>query len=321
MFICQNCGTQMKLPLCKKCGSAINVKNNIYQITDMPDTVIDGGGDKYIGYEHIGENYSGNRKYIIEERDMLISEYISELTGNGIFLDLACGDGCLAVPCALNGTKVIAGDISNAMLGVLQDKAIHNKVSLDNVTLCRMNALDIPLADENIDTAVANSVLHLISNPQKVIAEIHRVLKKGGAFICVDDAPGKNSADQFENLRYNKIVSELYRQYWEELNKAGIFAKKYNWKFDRAEICEKLFESSETKLIRRGNLYRISMKEGFLPRFVARGFSDQVDVPSAIHQDTVDKLMEKFRKIYGENFADTTFEGIEDDLLIIVYRK
>jgi len=26
----------------------------------------DGAGDKYIGYEYIGENYSGNRKYILE---------------------------------------------------------------------------------------------------------------------------------------------------------------------------------------------------------------------------------------------------------------
>ena len=64
------------------------------------------------------------------------------------------------------------------MLCLLQQKADSHKISLDTVTLCRMNALEIPLAMESVDTVVADSVLHLISNPQKVIAEILRVLKK-----------------------------------------------------------------------------------------------------------------------------------------------
>ena len=34
------------------------------------------------------------------------------------------------------------------------------------------------LADESVDTVVANGVLHLISNPEKVIKEIWRVLKE-----------------------------------------------------------------------------------------------------------------------------------------------
>ncbi len=81
------------------------------------DIVINGDGDKYIGYEHIGESYSGNRKYIIEERDRLFANEISAMTENGIFLDLGCGDGCFTVPCASNGTKIIAGDISNKNAG------------------------------------------------------------------------------------------------------------------------------------------------------------------------------------------------------------
>ena len=42
-----------------------------------------------------GANYSGNRRYVVEERDRLIAKEIAALTGGGVFLDLACGDGCL----------------------------------------------------------------------------------------------------------------------------------------------------------------------------------------------------------------------------------
>lgn len=133
--------------------------DNIWQLTNVPDIVTDGSGDKYIGYEHIGESYSGKRKYTIEERDRLTAKEIAELTGSGVFLDLACGDGCLTVSCASFGTKIIAGDISNSMLKILQDKALKNNISLENVMLCRMNALDTSLKNECVDTVAANSVL------------------------------------------------------------------------------------------------------------------------------------------------------------------
>jgi len=196
-------------------------------LSDMPDIVTDGSADKYIGYEYIGEHYSGNRKYLIEERDALFAKEVTKLTQDGTFLDLACGDGCFTVPCASFGTKIIAGDISNTMLSILRKKAEYNTISFDRLTLCRMNALDIPLEDESIDTVVANSVLHLISNPKKVVSEIYRVLKNGGAFICKDDRPGRNTDNVFDNSKYNEIVNVMYSAYWAKLREQNIEPKKY----------------------------------------------------------------------------------------------
>lgn len=311
----------MNLLSCLDIGFVPEKCDDILQLTDYPDIVTDGSGDKYIGYEHIGESYSGNRRYIIEERDRLLAREIAELTGNGVFLDLACGDGCLTVPCAALGTKIIAGDISNSMLRILQDKALTNGISLDKTMLCRMNALNIPLKNECIDTAAANSVLHLISNPERVIDEIYRVLKVGGRFVCVDDTPGKGSENQFDNLLYNEIVSRLYGEYWSELGKSGIVPQKFSWTFDKHAYCTGIFGGFETERITRGNVYEIPLKEGFLPRFLSRGFSDQVNVPKGIHQKTIDLLLKKFMGIYGEDFADTAYTGTEDDILITIYKK
>ncbi len=287
----------------------------------MPDIRTSGDGDKYIGYEHIGASYSGNRKYIIEESDALFAKKVSELTGEGIFLDLACGDGCFTVPCAANGTRIIAGDISNKMLTILQEKAKHNSTILDKVTLCRMNALDIPLENENVDTVVANSVLHLISNPEKVIREIYRVMKKGGAFICRDDVPGKSPETSFDNSLYFEIVNTMYREYWNMLNARGIYAKKYSWKFDRDAFCVKLFERKVEKTIQRNAIYQIPLKNGFLPRLISRGFSDQVDVPKGLHDEVIAEILKIFKNKYGEDFTEIALKGIEQDIVITVFYK
>lgn len=320
MFICPNCSKPRNLTVCS-CGYTVPNLNGVWQLTDAPDAVKTGDGDLYIGYEEIGEAYSGSRKYIIEEADSLAAREIAELTGKGVFLDLACGDGCLTLPCARNGTKVIAGDISNKMIGILKDRADHFNISLDNVTLCRINALNIPLADESVDTVVANSVLHLISNPQKVLDEIYRVLKTGGAFVCLEDAPGEQDSGQVDNSLYFEIVNTLYKEYWERLGQQGIYSKKYSWKFDRESACSKLFASRETQVIQHRGKYETKLSDGFLPRFLGRGFSDQTDVPKEVHEAVTELLMKDFRVRYGGDFVFVPYVGQYSDILLTVYRK
>lgn len=320
MFICPKCKREMTLPECS-CGHKVEMLNGIWQLSLMPDIVKSGDGDKYIGYEEIGEAYSGNRKYIIEEIHALFAAEVSALTSDGIFLDLACGDGCFTVPCAANGTHIIAGDISNKMLSILQEKAVRNNISLENVTLCRMNALDIPLSDESVNVVVANSVLHLISNPEKVVREIYRVLKKNGMFLFLDDVPGKNETGHFDNSRYFEIQNLMYGEYWRRLGELGIKPIKYSWRFDRSALCDDLFSAKTEKLIKHDGMYEVLLRDGFLPRFCGRGFSDQTDVPKDIHNKVIDGLIREFKEKYGDDFADVPFRDMYDDILITIYTK
>ena len=319
-FLCPKCKNRMVLPVCG-CGYTVVCREGVWQLTDMPDMVTDGDGDKYIGYEHIGKSYSGTRRYLIEARDALFAKEAAQMTGEGILLDLACGDGCLTVPCAAEGTRIIAGDISNSMLSILRDRAAHLGISLEKVTLCRMNALVIPLEDESVDTVVADSMLHLISNPEKVLSEIRRVLKRGGHFVCRDDRPGQSGDGVFDNGLYNRIVNMLYSEYWKRLMNQGVFPAKYSWRFDREEACDRLFSGREEKVIRPGNVYETALKDGFLPRFCSRGFSDQTNVPQELHQEVLDGLLTECRERFGHDFAEICFRGMEDDLVITTYAK
>jgi len=311
----------MDLPRCNFCGFEAQNRDNVWILTDMPDIVTEGDGDKYIGYECIGEGYSGKRKYLIEERYLVLADEVAGLTGDGIFLDLGCGDGCLTVSCASLGIKIIAGDISCAMLSILQKKAEKNNISLENVTLCRMNALDIPLGDETVHTVVANSVLHLISYPEKVVGEIHRVLKKGGAFICQDDRPGVAREAGSDNAKHNEIVKELYNRYWDIMTGKGINPVKFSWRFDRDAFCDRMFDKKTSKLIKRGSMYEISLEDGFLARFISKGFSDQVEVPDDLHDEVIRSLLDEFEQKYGDDLYGITYKGVEDDILLTIYIK
>ena len=321
MFICPSCRAEYQLPNCNNCGHTTVAINNIWQLTSDPDIVTDGEGDKYIGYEYISESYSGNRKHVLEYPDILFANEITRLTGNGIFLDLGCGDGCFTVPAARNKTKIIAADISNKMMQILTQKANHNNVSLDNTTLCRMNALKIMLADNTVDCAVSCSVLHLISRPDKVINEIYRVLKPGGCFVYKDDSPGKTPDVPFDNTEYLNVVNNLYSLYWNLLAEHNIYPKKYSWKFDKEALCDNLFHSKEEIVVPVQMTYCNKLQEGFLPRFLGRGFSDQIDVPLELHNEVASIVIEKIKQMYGAGFGELEFHGVEPDVVMTVYRK
>lgn len=69
---------KMSLPTCS-CRYTIPLKDSVWQLSCMPDMVTEGDGDKYIGYEYIGESYSGNRRLMIEEKDALFAKRASEM--------------------------------------------------------------------------------------------------------------------------------------------------------------------------------------------------------------------------------------------------
>ncbi len=63
MFRCATCGGTFELPTCGQCSGTVAYTDGVWQMTDDPDLVTEGEGDKYISYGHIGESYSGKSKY------------------------------------------------------------------------------------------------------------------------------------------------------------------------------------------------------------------------------------------------------------------
>ncbi len=113
--------------------------------------------------------------------------YFSELEGlipgDATLLELGCGSGALLDALLPRSGKTIGVDYSRAML----EEAKRNLGEKSSGVDLRLGELEhLPLADNSVDIAVACMVLHHIAQPQRVLAEAARVVKKGGSLIVVD---------------------------------------------------------------------------------------------------------------------------------------
>jgi ArsR family transcriptional regulator len=101
--------------------------------------------------------------------------------------DVGTGTGILACELARLGLDVIGIDQSARMLEAARTKIESETFPLGGqVELRRGEAEDIPLADGEVDAALAHMVLHYVTSPDRVIREMARVLRPGGTLVAVD---------------------------------------------------------------------------------------------------------------------------------------
>ncbi|MCL2815101.1 MAG: class I SAM-dependent methyltransferase [Oscillospiraceae bacterium] len=328
-FKCPDCKKAMTLPLCS-CRYEISCDGRVYKLTDDPYIINDGFTDiKYIGFEEIGEYYSNAaffNKTVIDKK----CRNIAKITGTGILLDLACGDGLYTVPLLKRGVNIIAMDISDKMLSLLYKRAESAEADISSLVVCRANALDIPLVDGSVDAVMANSLLHLISKPEKVINEIYRVLKKGGKYITIEDKPDAdifngqilNEQENIENKKYCEMVGYVQNKYFQILKEEyGISDTKHGWLFNQKKICGEIFKEKDIYMIPMGYKTENIFKDSFLYRMSGKGYSYQSAVPPDIHKNVFERIMIDFTEIYGDNATNTVYTEYESDVEIAVYIK
>ncbi|MFT9598137.1 class I SAM-dependent methyltransferase [Mesobacillus sp.] len=121
-----------------------------------------------------------------------IGSYVDNLEKNIIFqlslprkgekaLDLGCGTGIYSIWLARMGLNVSGVDISSNMLEIAKEKTIASSLNIDYV---QSDIQKLPFDDETFDLIVANIVLEFVKDPEAVVNEAIRVLKKGGRFVC-----------------------------------------------------------------------------------------------------------------------------------------
>lgn len=108
-------------------------------------------------------------------------------------LDLGCGRGLF--------TKVIFKKIEVGLDNGTKDLAAARKINLyEQVHLA--SAEKIPYKADFFGTVLANCVMEHTHKPEKIVAEIIRVLKKGGIFILTVPASAFSLMLLFKNKRY-----------------------------------------------------------------------------------------------------------------------
>ena len=138
-----------------------------------------------------------NNLHYIQDFALLLAH--ADCTPNSRVLELGCGSGWASEWMARLGFKVTALDINDDMLELGRERMVacrrafpETPMSVDFVT---GDAEALDFEDESFDAVYCLNALHHIPDIPKALAEIHRVLKKGGRFLFLEPGEGHAEAE------------------------------------------------------------------------------------------------------------------------------
>jgi ubiquinone/menaquinone biosynthesis C-methylase UbiE len=134
-------------------------------------------------FESVAGDWEHIRKSYFDDR--VTSLAIEKLLPRSLTLaDIGCGTGTLTFELARFAGKVIGIDLSREMLR--HARALAKERQLRNVEFRQGDALDLPLESHSVDAAFCVMVLHFLPDPQRAIADLSRITRRGGTVILVD---------------------------------------------------------------------------------------------------------------------------------------
>ena len=136
-------------------------------------------------------------------------------------LECACGTGAITVYVAPRCKSLIATDYAEGML----KRASQKCARFNNVTVQKADITHTGFEDASFDKVIAGNVIHLLSEPEKVLAELERVVRPGGkliiptyinkskpsssAVVQIIKRLGANFQNQFDLNSYKHFFSKL----------------------------------------------------------------------------------------------------------------
>jgi ubiquinone/menaquinone biosynthesis C-methylase UbiE len=104
--------------------------------------------------------------------------------GHGRVLDVACGPGIVTSAVAERAQEVVALDLTPQMLDKARERC--NKAGHTNVVFMEGSATALPFADDRFDAVITRLSIHHFVDPTAAVAEMLRVLRRGGSFAVAD---------------------------------------------------------------------------------------------------------------------------------------
>jgi SAM-dependent methyltransferase len=152
---------------------------------------------------------------------------LAGINAGDYILDFGCGIGFNTIPAAQKVKKqgkVFALDISSQAIEVVKNKATKNK--LENIETI-LSDCNTGLEDKSIDIVYLHNTLPLVREKERVLSEIHRVLKIGGRFSYMSRAISRSyGEDTIDDEKLKKLlVSNNKFKLSKEKNRHLIFEK------------------------------------------------------------------------------------------------
>jgi len=187
-------------------------------------------------WDKISSNYDNQvRKYQQTYTD-IIERTKKHLKKDDIVLDFACGTGITTIQISGFVREILAIDISQRMIDIIEEKAEKNETG--NIKLFKTDLFNEEIENNSFDVVLAFNILYFLKNAPENISRIYELLKPGGLFISATDCLGENIS------LLNRIIHLLCR--------IGIlpFMKMYS-----ISELEDLVMDVDFKIIETANLY------------------------------------------------------------------
>ena len=111
--------------------------------------------------------------------EMMYSYMADDLKSDMHALELATGTGLISLRIAEHVKSVIATDFSPEMVAEAK-----KKTAPDNLHFSVEDATALTFQGDSFDVVIISNALHIMSEPERVLAEVHRVLKPDGILIA-----------------------------------------------------------------------------------------------------------------------------------------
>ncbi len=111
---------------------------------------------------------------------------------SAVVLDIGTGPGTSAggLARALPESQILGLDISAQMLRIARRRLARTPEAARRIALMQGDALALPLPDASVDAAVGQSLLYLLSDRDRALREIARVLRPGGRLVLLEPRAG-----------------------------------------------------------------------------------------------------------------------------------
>jgi len=145
-------------------------------------------------FSHAARNYDRLNHWLSFNMDkgwrraMVKRAELGSMEGDVLLLDLCTGTGDVVFEFVRNRKfrgKAVGIDFAEPMLKIAREKAERMHVE-DKVTFLEANALDLPFEENSFHLVTISFGLRNLSNLDKGIIEIKRVLKPGGCFLSLE---------------------------------------------------------------------------------------------------------------------------------------
>ena len=178
--------------------------------------------------------------------------------------------------------------------------ARDNLRGIDNIEFKCFDCLSIPFDDDSFDIVIANHVMFYVSDIDKALKEIKRVLKKEGVFYC--SAYGKN---------HMKEITDLVKEYdsrivLSKINLFDVFGLE-----NGKEILSRVFDDTEIRRYENDSL--IVDNPDDIEAYILSCHGNQTEY--------ISRDYEQFRSYLKRNFKKGKFVIQKDAGIFVGYKK